>query len=31
MKAAIGSIGDDPGVRLALAEVAFDRMLLDVR
>lgn len=31
MKAALGSIGDDPGVRLALAEAAFDRMVLDVR
>jgi tetratricopeptide (TPR) repeat protein len=31
MKAAVGGSGDDPSVRVALAEVAFDRMVLDVR
>jgi tetratricopeptide (TPR) repeat protein len=31
MKAAVGGSGDDPQVRLALAEAAFDRLVLDVR
>jgi tetratricopeptide (TPR) repeat protein len=31
MAASLGGSGDDPDVRLALAEVAFDRMILDVR
>ncbi|MFM8731765.1 MAG: hypothetical protein ACKOGJ_04460, partial [Phycisphaerales bacterium] len=31
MKAALGGVADDPQVKLALAEAAFDRMVLDVR